>query len=1645
MRTIFKILLAIFGIAVFSSLSLRVSAAEANSYKIGASEDKYILYYADGTSLSPITESESLSYLVEYIGSGEVYFENIKAAEALIISGGAYTFKGSLSLSGGGMELDGGGTLALSELTLSLADCQVRIKEGRAEVGMGTSVYSNSSAFISDYSSRSELVVNGGSVVTDSLEPALTIKLGSIEISGGAVQNSLGAAIKNSGSMSISGAPSVSGYEYGVITDTPITLKVGSTPYLGSLRVKYEKSFPDGSMTPVFYKASAESIEGVALYDIGGALTSLTAFSSYSGMTEKDFCAVYKPYTFSFFDDGVLVRTEKILTGETVTPQSPSEQIGYASLGWAESEGSAIPYDFAQNVNKSMNFYAIRALLLPEFSISSATLVYDGQLHNVGISALSHPFEEEGEYSFAWYKNGVQILERGQTLAVSSVSDSGSYYAKITFTHGKSSVTVTTPSVNITVDKMLLSLPSISSVIYTGEPQAPEISNAEYFTVKLQEGTNVGKYKLILTLKDKINTAFAESDGESVELTYEILAAVNKWTVLPEIKNVYEGFNAKPSASSLFGVPKFLYSREPDGEYTENTPDTVGDWYMKAVVSGTENYSSLESEPISFSVLSELPIGLTVKNPPEKTSYTAFESFDASGLILTVYYNSGRSEDISGSDAAVEYMSAGNFRFGDTSLTLHLGGVSVSLSITVKKAVYDISGVELSSSTAVYSGMLTAPEFSGELPVGLDGIPLTATVIGAGVNSGSYTVSLSFSSESRNYELPKPITAEFVILPREAEVVWSGLSHIYDGTQKVPSAYYIDINGVQIPLTVYGGRSYAGEYSAVAAGEDSNYKLTGASCIFRIERAELDLSGLYWSIGEFIYDGEVHTVSVSGLPSGVSAVGYSNNAATNAGAYTAEVTLSYDTANYNPPPRITCEWQIKRAEYDSSGFEFSDAVCVFDGNTHYPSLIGSMPTGKDGIALEYEFSVGATHVSDGTVTVDVVFKSESTNYNIPTSITRDVKITPAPITVTWSNLTLKFNTGMQYPKAESPLTSVTVIGGGREAGEYSVTAVSDNSDYVIVNNSVLFTIEKAKNSWAVSPSASNVFYGGKLNLGGVALAGEVYFEFYSDPECTLVSEEPSAVGVYYVIIRSKGDSNYEPIASNPLSFEIVRIVPVGIAVSIKSDTLYAFDSLSENDFDAWLLNNDASRTPIYSGVAVIYQNGSSLRRADEYASFSYGGFSCTVEISVLRADYDLSSVKWSNGSFVYDGAVHEITVSGLPEGVKIKYYKNNRATVAGAYSATAVLLYDTENYNEPIIPSGTLEIKKCVITLPSLPDITYSATDVLPTAPDGELYILTADKARYVGEYSALLTVKDFNNYSFEGGAESAEVKYRIVPRIIKVNVSSVKKYLLSPMEKPYFTVPEGEILSGDTVDIVLVISDGMIYAVTENKNYELDVTAGNIERINALHPDTVFWGALIFVFLVLLLLLLWFLLSDRHFIKAKLAKLKCRLSYAREGNGTPPPPAPIISSPTSGAEAARSPIAESVSESEGTLSVDVEHADNLITDSLARDLIRREDTVIYTDGKRKRIINVDTLSESFAAGERVDVNTLKEHHLIPYDTAYIKVLARGTMNKPLYVYANDFSLSAVKMIALTGGEAIRVITMPRDGECDSRDKDLHD
>ena len=108
---------------------------------------------------------------------------------------------------------------------------------------------------------------------------------------------------------------------------------------------------------------------------------------------------------------------------------------------------------------------------------------------------------------------------------------------------------------------------------------------------------------------------------------------------------------------------------------------------------------------------------------------------------------------------------------------------------------------------------------------------------------------------------------------------------------------------------------------------------------------------------------------------------------------------------------------------------------------------------------------------------------------------------------------------------------------------------------------------------------------------------------------------------------------------------------------------------------------------------------------------------------------------------------------------------------------------------------------------------------------------------------------------------------------------------------------------------------------------------------------------------------------------------------------------------------------------------VSAELASAMMSDEEAKKATDAEDaqaqTVLASAIGKKTAVNIDVISKHFEAHETVQLSSLKKRGLIPPSTHAIKILARGTLDKPLTVIADDFSTTAIKMILLTGGNAI--------------------
>ncbi len=112
---------------------------------------------------------------------------------------------------------------------------------------------------------------------------------------------------------------------------------------------------------------------------------------------------------------------------------------------------------------------------------------------------------------------------------------------------------------------------------------------------------------------------------------------------------------------------------------------------------------------------------------------------------------------------------------------------------------------------------------------------------------------------------------------------------------------------------------------------------------------------------------------------------------------------------------------------------------------------------------------------------------------------------------------------------------------------------------------------------------------------------------------------------------------------------------------------------------------------------------------------------------------------------------------------------------------------------------------------------------------------------------------------------------------------------------------------------------------------------------------------------------------------------------------------------------------------------VTAEEAEVLVENEVAEHHIEHhvEPDAPRVKGKRScgkpTVLNVDVLDQAYASGERITLARLKADGLVPKKTRSLKILAHGRLTKPLTIEANRFSLTAVKMILLTGGTPVQL------------------
>ena len=120
----------------------------------------------------------------------------------------------------------------------------------------------------------------------------------------------------------------------------------------------------------------------------------------------------------------------------------------------------------------------------------------------------------------------------------------------------------------------------------------------------------------------------------------------------------------------------------------------------------------------------------------------------------------------------------------------------------------------------------------------------------------------------------------------------------------------------------------------------------------------------------------------------------------------------------------------------------------------------------------------------------------------------------------------------------------------------------------------------------------------------------------------------------------------------------------------------------------------------------------------------------TAILTINKANYNMSNVKFANSTFIFDNKAHSIIATGLPDGVEVTYTNNGKIN-AGTYKVTANFTGDSAKYNAIPSKTATLTIKpKSIanVTTTGISNKTYTGKGITQT-----ITVLDGNKTLKVG------------------------------------------------------------------------------------------------------------------------------------------------------------------------------------------------------------------------------------------------------------------------------------------------------------------------
>ena len=634
---------------------------------------------------------------------------------------------------------------------------------------------------------------------------------------------------------------------------------------------------------------------------------------------------------------------------------------------------------------------------------------------------------------------------------------------------------------------------------------------------------------------------------------------------------------------------------------------------------------------------------------------------------------------------------------------------------------------------------------------------------------GKYVSSAIFEPiDRRNYNVPESTDFQWEIVKATydmSQVKWNLDGALeFDGSVKT-----ISLEDVPRGLSVqYIGNQEidAGEYEArarfIVLDENIYNPVEDMTTKWCINKIDYDLSDVYWTyVSPFVYDGGDKRVELVNLPGGITAE-YTDNAAINAGKYTAAANLRYDTKNYNQPTFPSCDWQIMKTDCDvSSVYWVVPAAFEYDGNEKKVYLAG-LP---DNVSVEY---TGNAETNAGEYFANVkVSVSDPENYNIPaingTSwriVKSDFKLTD----VAWDyrgvfehDGTVKSVKLMNVPK---DFDVVYAENEAVDAGEYTAVA-----NFVPVTGNYE-TPEPMTLEWAI--------------VKGTYDLKHVRWNYTQPLAYNGMAQEVELVGLPDGVIATYTGNVAREVGKYAAKVKLTVTQPENYHIPHFSGINW---EICKTDFDMSQVNWDYTSPFNFDGTAKVVElvglpdglqpkyTGNIGTEAAEYfatVSFEYDEKNYNqpefpeLKWAIRKGEYNVSNIRWDYiGPFTYDGQMKMVELVGYRGDISVRYVMN-KAIDAGVYEAEAYLtVKDGDNYEQPQKMTLSWEIKRASF---DMSNVIWSYDEPLPynglakvvslyNLPEGVWAEYDNNVAVDVGKYeaNAKFGINNSNNYVVPG------------------------------------------------------------------------------------------------------------------------------------------------------------------------------------------------------------------------------------------------------------------------------------------------------